>query len=500
MLFRFFRHGYRAGMDHSQAPVLAALADYQRRGHIPFSPPGHKQARGADKRVVDVLGAAVFYSDMVAASGLDDRQSSNGVLEQAQKLMADAVGAEHTFFTTCGTSLLVKGAMLSVAGPQEKLLVGRGAHKSVVSGLILSGIQPIWVEPRWDPDLRLAHPPAPEAYAAAFQQHPDAEGALVTSPTPYGTCADLVAITQVCHDRGRPLIVDEAWGAHLPFHPDLPASAMNAGADVCVTSVHKMGSGLEQGSVLHQQGELVDRAVLKARADLLGTTSPSVLIYAGLDGWRRQMAEHGCELMAAALDLADQTRAQIEDIDGLHVLGDEFIGPGRAFDRDPLHIIVDTTGLGVLGYRVADWLRDTHHINTHMSDHRRINALLSHADDTYTTGVLLNALRDLAAHASDLRGGSTIDVPAPDELRLELEHLPQEAFFGRAETVPVSAAPGRISAEMLTPYPPGIPVVLPGERISRPVMDYLTSGVQAGMVVPDASDPELSRIRVLIED
>jgi arginine/lysine/ornithine decarboxylase len=140
-----------------------------------------------------------------------------------------------------------------------------------------------------------------------------------------------------------------------------------------------MGSGLEQGAVLHHQGELVDRAVLKARADLLGTTSPSVLIYAGLDGWRRQMAQHGRELMSAALDLAHQTRAQIEAIDGLHVLGDEFIGPGRAFDRDPLQIVVDTTGLGVLGYRAADWLRDTHHINLHMSDYRRVNALLTHA-------------------------------------------------------------------------------------------------------------------------
>jgi arginine decarboxylase len=437
---------------------------------------------------------------MVAASGLDDRQSSKGVLEQAQELMADAVGAEHAFFATCGSSLSVKCAMLSVAGPREKLLVSRDAHKSVVSGLILSGVRPIWVEPQWDLDLRLAHPPAPEAYAAAFQQHPDAQGALVTSPTPYGTCADLVAITQVCHDWARPVIVDEAWGAHLPFHPDLPAWAMDAGADVCVTSAHKMGSGLEQGAVLHHQGELVDRAVLKARADLLGTTSPSVLIYAGLDGWRRQMAQHGRELMSAALDLAHQTRAQIEDIDGLHVLGDEFIGPGRAFDWDPLQIVVDTTGLGVLGYRAADWLRDTHHINMHMSDHRRVNALLTHADDTYTAGVLLNALRDLAAHASDLRSGPTIDVPAPEELRLELVHLPQEAFFGRAETVPVSAALGRISAEILTPYPPGIPVVLPGARISRPIMDYLTSGVQAGMVVSDASDPQLCRIRVLIED
>jgi arginine/lysine/ornithine decarboxylase len=179
--------------------------------------------------------------------------------------------------------------MLSIAGPHEQLLVGRDAHNSVVSGLILSGVQPIWVEPQWDPDLKLAHPPAPEAYAAAFEQYPD----------------------------------------------------------VCVTSVHKMGAGLEQGSVFHQQGDLVDPAVLQARADLLGTTSPSVLIYAGLDGWRRHMVERGHELISAALDLAQRTRAQIEDIDGLHVYGEEFTGSGRAFDRDPLQIAIDTTGLGV---------------------------------------------------------------------------------------------------------------------------------------------------------
>ncbi|MBV9142893.1 MAG: ornithine decarboxylase [Pseudonocardiales bacterium] len=486
-------------MDHSQAPVLAALADYQRRKDIPFTPPGHKQARGADKRVVEVLGAAVFCSDIVATAGLDDRRSSNRILEYAQELMADAVGAEQAFFTTCGSSLSVKAAMLSVAGPHEQLLVGRDAHKAVASGLILSGVQPIWVEPQWDSDLKLAHPPAPAAYAAAFEQHPDARGALVISPTPYGTCADLSALVRVCHNHGRPLIVDEAWGAHLPFHPDLPAWAMDAGADVCVTSVHKMGAGLEQGSVVHQQGGVVDPAVLKACVDLLGTTSPSVLIYAGLDGWRRHMVEHGHELISAALDLAQRTRAQIEDIDGLHVHGAEFTGPGRAFDRDPLQIVIDITGLGVLGYRAADWLHSNHHINLHLSDHRRICAQLSYADDTDTTRALLTALRDLAAHASDLRGGPTVDVPAPEKLRMELVQLPQNAFFGRTENVSATAAPGRVSAEILAPYPPGIPVVLPGERITQPVMDYLISGVRAGMVV-DASDPQLNRIRVLVEN
>ncbi|RKN52431.1 ornithine decarboxylase, partial [Streptomyces klenkii] len=369
-------------MDHSKAPVLDALAAYHAGRQTPFTPPGHKQGRGADPRVRAVLGEDVFRSDVLAISGLDDRTSSHGVLEHAQRLMADAVGADHTFFSTCGSSLSVKAAMLAVAGPHEKLLVGRDAHKSVVSGLILAGIRPVWVEPQFDPRLRLAHPPNAAAFEAAFEQHPDARGALVTSPTPYGTCTDLTAVADVCHAVGRPLIVDEAWGAHLPFHPDLPRWAMDAGADVCVTSVHKMGSGLEQGSVFHLQGGRVDPEVLRARADLLGTTSPSVLLYAAMDGWRRQMAEHGKDLYGRALELAASVRERIEAIEGLHVHGrGDFCGPGLAADLDPLQVVVDISPFGTTGYRAADWLREHHGVNLHLADHRRVSAQLTHADD-----------------------------------------------------------------------------------------------------------------------
>ncbi|MFH8293805.1 aminotransferase class I/II-fold pyridoxal phosphate-dependent enzyme [Streptomyces sp. NPDC018059] len=488
-------------MDHSKAPVLEALAAYHAEGQTPFTPPGHKQGRGADPRVRAVLGDAVFHSDVLATSGLDDRTSSRGILEQAQALMADAVGAQHTFFSTCGSSLSVKSAMLSVAGPHEKLLVGRDAHKSVVSGLILSGIRPIWVAPQWDPRRHLAHPPSAEAFEAAFAEHPDAKGALVTTPTPYGTCSDLAAIAQVCHRRGKPLIVDEAWGAHLPFHPDLPTWAMDAGADVCVTSVHKMGSGLEQGSVFHLQGELIQPEVLKSREDLLGTTSASVLLYAALDGWRRQMVEHGRALYDDALALAASLRTRIARIGGMHVHGpDDFCGPGRAADMDPLQIIIDITALGTTGYRAADWMREHHQVNLHLADHRRISAQLTHADDEHTGQTLLTALQDVAAHAGELRPAEQVEVPDPEQLRLEQVLLPRDAYFGPTEQVPWEKAVGRITAEMLTPYPPGIPAALPGERLNTHVVHYLRTGIDAGMVVPDAADTEVKSVRVAIED
>ncbi|MGW7451861.1 aminotransferase class I/II-fold pyridoxal phosphate-dependent enzyme [Streptomyces sp. NPDC054787] len=488
-------------MDQSKAPVLDALAAYHESGQTPFTPPGHKQGRGADRRVRAVLGDAVFRSDLLATSGLDDRTSSHGIVEEAQALMAEAVGAEHAFFSTCGSSLSVKSAMLSVAGPHEKLLVGRDAHKSVVSGLILSGIRPVWVDPQWDAERHLAHPPSAAAFEAAFAEHPDARGALVTTPTPYGTCSDLAAIAEVCHRRDRPLIVDEAWGAHLPFHPALPTWAMDAGADVCVTSVHKMGSGLEQSSVFHLQGDLVDPDVLRSREDLLGTTSPSVLVYAALDGWRRQMVEHGKALYDHALGLAERTRDRVSRIDGMRVHGrEDFCGPGKAQDMDPLQLVIDLSATQVSGYRAADWLRRNHRINLHVSDHRRISAQLTHADDSDTAGALVAALTGLAADAEELRTPRPVYVPPPSKLRLEQAALPRDAFFGPTEQVPWEEADGRIAAEMLTPYPPGIPAAVPGERLTADVLRYLRTGVEAGMVVPDAVDTEVTSVRVLREE
>jgi lysine decarboxylase len=484
-------------LDHERAPVLEALADYHRQGRTSFSPPGHKQARGADPAVREILGDAAFLGDVLASGGLDDRLTRGRVLERAEELMADVVHADHTFFTTCGSSLSVKAAMLSVAGPHERLLIGRDAHKAVVSGLIIAGIEPVWVEPQWDAERHLAHPPSAADFDRAFAAHPDAKGALVTSPTPYGTCADLQAIADVCHRRGRPLIVDEAWGAHLPFHPDLPTWAMDAGADICVTSVHKMGSGLEQGSVFHLQGDLVPPQLLKMRSDLLSTTSPSVLIYAGLDGWRRQMALRGKDLMGGALDLAARLREDIERLDGPHVNDrDDFCGAGLADDLDPLTVTVEVDGLGITGYRAADWLRQHREVDVHLNDHRRIGAQITHGDDEETTGELISALKDLVAAAPGLRPVPGVAVPPPAELRLEQARLPRDAFFGPAEDVPVQEAAGRIAAEMITPYPPGIPVVLPGERLTEPVLRYLLTGRDAGMNLPDPSDTSLETIRV----
>jgi arginine decarboxylase len=484
-------------MDHSTAPLLDALVDYRQRDRYGFTPPAHRQGRGADSSVVKVLGTAPFESDVLATSGLDDRRSTHQYLQRAEQLMADAVGADQAFFSTCGSSLSVKAAMLAVAGDHPGgLLLGRDSHKSVVAGLIFSGVRPRWIAPQWDAERHLTHPPSPAQVEQTWGENPDAAGALIVSPSPYGTCADLVGIAEVCHRRGKPLIVDEAWGAHLPFHPDLPTWAMDAGADVCVVSVHKMGAGFEQGSVFHHQGELIDWRHLAACADLLMTTSPNVLVYSAIDGWRRQMVRNGEKLLGAALQLAQDVRDRIDALRGLHVMADELCGEQASHDLDRLQILIDVSELGVTGYQSSDWLREHRHIDMGMTDHRRILATLSMADSEQTANRLLEALDALTRAAPAMPESEPVQLPTPDELSLETVNAPHTAFFGSACQVRAETAAGHVAAEQLTPYPPGIPVVVPGERLTQPVIDYLRSGLAAGMAIPDATDPTLQTFRV----
>lgn len=485
-------------MDHSRAPLLEALAAYRSEGRYGFTPPGHRQGRGVDRQTLATIGAEAFGSDLLASGGLDDRRMSNGYLSDAEELMADAVGADLAFFSTCGSSLSVKAAMLAVAGGERgELLVTRDAHKSIVAGLIFSGLQPRWVRPRWDTALHVTHPPSPQQVRQAWAQRPHAAGLLIVSPTPYGTCADIGAIADICHERGKPLIVDEAWGAHLPFHDELPTWAMNAGADVCVVSVHKMGAGFEQGSVFHVQGDLVDRTRLTQCADLLMTTSPSVPIYAALDGWRRRMVADGNHLLGRALDVARQVRSQIDAVDGLTVMHDELLHEEASHDLDELQVLIDVSDLGVSGYQCADWLRAHRRLDVGLSDHRRILATLSMADDLTTTGRLISALRDLSCAAADFEAPKPVEQPDPTGLELPTRMLPRDAFFGDTEFVSIDDAVGRIAAEQITPYPPGIPVVVPGEELDEAVLTYLRTGLAAGMNLPDAADSELKSIKVV---
>jgi arginine/lysine/ornithine decarboxylase len=483
--------------DQSKAPILDAIVEYRNRGDYTFGPPGHRQGRGVDQRVMDILGEGVFASDILSLNGLDDRRQSHKLLEQAQGLMAEAVGAEHAFFSTCGSSLSVKTAMLAVAGPGEKLLISRNAHKSVISGVIVNGTVPVWVQPKLDERRRMAHPPEPDDVRRALQDNPDAKGMVLITPTDWGTCADIAGVAAVCHEHGVPLIVDEAWGAHLPFHGDLPTWGMNAGADVVVTSVHKMGGAVEQSSVFHLQGDLVDPTVLKQREDLLGTTSATSLVYGSLDGWRRQMVEHGEELLGRVIRLAREARATLSELDGIELVGRQVVDEGLAFELDPLVFTLDVRGLGMTGYQFAEVARARHHVNLGAADACRVNARLTHSDDARTVALLVDTVTAIVEDHGGVETPPAVDFPSAEGLQLDTVMLPRDAFFGEVEQVPVEQAVGRVAAELVSPYPPGVPVLAPGELISRDAVDYLRSGLAAGMLLPDPADPELGTIRVV---
>ncbi|MDT0572729.1 ornithine decarboxylase [Streptomyces sp. DSM 3412] len=484
-------------MDHSRVPVLEALQEFRRRGDVVYGPPGHKQGRGVDPRVAEVLGADVFRSDVLSLNGLDDRRQSRGVLDEAQELMADAVGAERAFFSTCGSSLSVKTAMLAVAGPGEKLLLSRNAHKSVIAAVVVNGVDPVWVHPKFDTERHIAHPPEPDDVRRQLREHPDAKGMLLITPVDWGTCADVRGVARVCHAFDVPLILDEAWGAHLPFHPGLPAWGMDAEADLVVTSVHKMGGAVEQSSVFHLQYDRVSPEALKQREDLLGTTSASTLVYASLDGWRRQMVEQGHDLLEAALHRAERIRASVGGLPGLRPMGREVVEEGLAADFDPLKIVVDVRELGISGMQAAEWLRTERHVDVGGSDTCRISASITHADDDETEKILLDALSALVDGADSIERLPEVHLPEPSDLELEQAMLPRDAFFAEVEHVPVERAAGRISAEMISPYPPGVPAIAPGEVITDAVLDHLRSGVEHGVLIPDAADASVRTLRVV---
>jgi arginine/lysine/ornithine decarboxylase len=353
------------------------------------------------------------------------------------------------------------------------------------------------VAPHWDNKRDNAHPPEPDEVRRAFEQAPDAKAMLLITPTDWGSCADIATIARICHDNDAVLIVDEAWGAHLPFRSDLPEWGMNTGADLVVTSVHKMGSAVEQSSVFHLQGDRVNPDVLSGRADILSTTSPSSLVYASLDGWRRQMVEDGERLLGAAMARAARIKEAVAALPGVEVMGREIVEEGRAFEQDPLKIVVDVTGLGITGYQALEWARANCCVDFGAGDTRRLQGQITHGDTDETERRFVDTLRQLVERADEIEPPPQVDLPPAGSLSLELGMRPRDAFFGPAEQVSAKDAVGRIAAEMISPYPPGVPAVAPGEVINQEVVDYLVSGVRAGMLIPDAADASMDSFRVV---
>ena len=484
-------------LDHSRAPLAEAVQAYRDADITPFTTPGHKRGRGIPPETATWLGSHSFDNDIPVASGADDTHLSRGVLDEAERLAADAYGADRCLFLLNGSTIGNQALILATCGSGDDVIVARNFHKSMLTGIILSGVRPVYVQPRYDPDLGVAYGVAPEDIEAALRLHPHARAVLLVSPSYFGVSSDLLSLADTCHAFGAPLIVDEAWGPHFPFHPELPPSAMASGADASVASIHKVLTGFTQSSVLNMRGELIDAARVASWVGLLQTTSPSAFILASIDACRRQMALDGRKLLHRTLTLAARAREAINAVPGLHAMGHEVVGSAGASGFDGTKLVVDVRGIGRTGYDADAWLRCHHRVTIEMSDHRRIVALLSIADEAESVQRLVDALVDLAGFGKGIELDRGSDLLRLEALHAEAVMTPREAYFAPARLVPLTEACSHVAAEVITPYPPGIPLLAPGEVITEAIVSYLREGLAAGMHITGAADPTLATLRVV---
>ncbi len=492
-------------MDQSRTPYFDVLLDYVDSGVIPFHTPGHMQGKGMDRALRDFLGDNILAIDLTQIRGLDDLLQPEYAIQEAQELAAEAYDADHSFFLINGSTSGNQIMMMTALNPGEKIAIPRNAHKSAMGGLIMSGAEPVWMKPEVDDGLHMDHTVTPATVLRTLEHDPSIKAIYIVSPTYYGVAADLEAIAAVTHDAGIPLLVDEAWGPHFHFHPALPIDAIAAGADMCINSTHKMLGSLSQTAMLHHKGDRIKLDRLKAVVKLFLSTSPNLVLVASLDVARRQMAMEGGALLSHTIELANDTRRRLNDIPGIYCFGEEQVGKPGVFDLDPTKITITVKSLGYTGYEAEEILRRRYNVQCELADLFNTLAL-------FTIGTTQEAADRLVYGVKELsREDRPIDVFSPSgvlERRLQtgtynlppippIRMNPREAFLAPTEFVKFKESAGRVCAEVITPYPPGIPVISPGEEITPGIIAYLDLEKKAGVRMQGPYDSELRQIRVV---
>jgi arginine/lysine/ornithine decarboxylase len=490
-----------AGQERT--PYLDALGEYARRSPARLHVPGHKGGQGGDPGLIAAIGEQALSMDVPALThGVDVGVEPNPFAE-AQRLAAEAWGAARAWFLVNGASQGNLAAGLSLAHLGDQVVVQRNAHSSTIDALVLSGMRPTFAAPAIDDELGIAHCLTPETLDEALTETPAAVGAWVVSPTYFGASADTRALADVAHSHGVPLVVDEAWGAHLAFHEALPEHALATGADLVISSTHKIVGSLTQSAMLHLGApgvtsigaDVVDRAVT-----LTESTSPNSLLYGSLDAARRQAAVHGRDLLEHTMTTVARAREQIQAIDGLDVLDDRLAGRPGVFAYDPLRLAVDVRGIAIGGYELAPLLREIDDINLELYGENVVVAVFGMGERWLGEAErLVQALR-VAAERVGINPAAEGESFAPPPPWGEVAMTPREAYLGAQEIVPAERAIGRIAAESLATYPPGIPNVLPGERLTAETLAFIRDTLEQGGSVRGASDRLLHTVRVVIED
>lgn len=480
-------------LEQERAPLWEALAAHAAKNPASLHIPGHCRGRGLPEEFSALGGQDLFALDLTELPGLDDLHNPRGAIARAQLLAAGLYGAGRSFFLVNGTSVGIMALLTAVAG-QREVIVPRNAHRSVLGGLIISGADPVYVIPEMIPGFGVDCGVSPLKIRRALERRPGAAAVLAVYPSYYGVAGDLSGQVLAAHRVDRPLLVDEAHGAHLRFHRRLPADAMASGADASVQSTHKLAGSLTQSSILHLRGGLVDPEGVAAALRLLQTTSPSYLLMASLDLARRQMALRGEKLMERTVQLAGEMRERLSRTAGLLVLGEEHL-PGDAAGLDATRLVVSVRGLGLTGYQVGRLLADRYQVFVEMADAFNIVAVISIGATREDCDALVRALEDIAARERLVAGVLPPEAPSDYKKRMR----PRDAWLSPACKVPLAEAAGRICAETVAVYPPGIPVLNPGEEITPDIVEYLTVIREMGLPCQGPSDPILKTIKVVIE-
>ncbi|MEO6666649.1 MAG: aminotransferase class I/II-fold pyridoxal phosphate-dependent enzyme [Nitrospiria bacterium] len=486
--------------EQLRTPLFDAMVGLAESRKVSFHTPGHKSGKGISTRFRKFVGPKIFSIDLTTLDEVDSLHKPRGVIKEAQELAAKAYGADRSYFLVNGTTGGNQAMILAACNPGDYVLIARNAHKSVLAGLILSGAQPIFYSPPVDEGLRIMLNVTFEQTKAAIDAHPECKILFLTSPNYYGICADLERIVPYAQEKGLTVLVDEAHGPHLKFHPDLPASALEAGADLCVQSTHKIIGGMTQASMLHARAARVNLAMLSNVLRFVQTTSPSYILMASLDLARMQMATEGEKLLDKAIRLATDARTRINKIPGLFCLGKDNVA-GTLFsqmgDLDVTKLTITVTDLGLSGYQVSQILNTRYHIQVEMADPFHILVIVSIGDRQDDLRRLVEALREIA---KDHGGGASPPSALASEPMPAFAHeavmTPREAFFADQEYIPLDQSVGAVSSEIVTVYPPGIPVLVPGEIVTADAVTYLKRMLTLGATV-DGLDESNSWIGVV---
>jgi arginine decarboxylase len=456
----------------SKAPLFDTLLSHAKRDVISFHCPGHKNGRSIDKELKDYIGEDVFKLDLTVFDEVDSLHDPVGPIKKAQELMAQAYGVEHSLFLVNGTSVGNMAMFLAACDSGDSIIVSRSSHKSIMAGIIMSGVWPIWIQPKIDQNLDLIFSTTYDQIKDALDRYPEAKAVFVTSPTYNGVVTELSKIVDLCHRRGKIVLVDEAHGAHLHFNKQLPESAVDAGADLCVQSTHKILSAMSQGSVLHfNSKKLIDFNRVKKIVSMLQTTSPNYLTLATLDLARRQAFLHGEENFDRVIKAAERGRSYIND--NIHLMKcftrQEMQKLG--FDLDVTKLTVNVTKTGLSGYEIESILAKEYNIQLDYADLFNLVAIMGEGSNKSDEEAFVKALESISKKYHGKQKNWILKIPS---LATEMVMRPREVFLSNnTKKVSLKKAVGHVAAQTLTPYPPGIPVVIPGERITKEICDYL---------------------------